>query len=353
MVGLPGETYQSHLNSLEKVLAIGITQIFGGEIQMLPGADMDSEESRKRFGLKTKYRFFEGGYGVYRDKFVYELQESIRETNAMTEKEMLKLRALRAFFYASITLGEHLPLAHYLSKRNVKFTKVCEDLVTEGQKDSIFKKSVEWLIKQSSGEWHDNPEAVEKYITKSSKGKSLLEEETFVRINTGFFAKICLDRAQYDAYYKVFEKVLSKFFIGEDMVVISQILKLCRERNYFMRCLNQDRRKKISLNLLPETLKALVQAGYVDSKQIDNSPTSIQLKIDPVVAKHCEDFIDNHPDMTLLDLTQILMLQSGKFLMKPCDINFENNDKLKKEEKLSSLTKGSDWDKTIENWLIS
>ena len=47
------------------------------------------------------------------------------------------------------------------------------------------------------------------------------------------------------------------------------------------------------------------------------------------------------------------MLQSGKFLMKPCDINFENNDKLKKEEKLSSLTKGSDWDKSIENWLVS
>ena len=39
--------------------------------------------------------------------------------------------------------------------------------------------------------------------------------------------------------------------------------------------------------------------------------------------------------------------------MKPYDINFENNDKLKKEEKLSSLTKGSDWDKTIENWLVS
>ena len=105
--------------------------------------------------------------------------------------------------------------------------------------------------------------------------------------------------------------------------------------------------------MLPETLKALVQAEYIDSEQKDNSPTSIQLKIDPVVAKHCEDFIDNHPDMTLLDLTQILMLQSGKFLMKPCDINLENNDKMKKEEKLSSLTKGSDWDKTIENWLIS
>jgi len=39
--------------------------------------------------------------------------------------------------------------------------------------------------------------------------------------------------------------------------------------------------------------------------------------------------------------------------MKPFHINFENDDKLQKEEKISSLTKGSDRDKTIENWLVS
>ena len=353
LVGLPGETYQSHLNSLEKVLKMGITQIFGGEIQMLPGADMDSEESRKRFGLKTKYRFFEGGYGVYRDKFIYELQESIRETNTMTEKEMLKLRALRAFFYASITLGEHLPLAHYLSKKNVKFTKVCEELVVQGQKDSIFKKSVEWLIKQSAGEWYSTPESVAQHINKSNKGKNLLEEETFVRINTGFFAKICLDKEQYDAYYRVFKKVLSKFFNSEDMIVVSEILKLCRERNYFMRYMNKDKRQKISLNLLPETINSLVMAGFIDAKQKDFSPSSIQLKIDPVIAKHCEDFINNNPKMTLLDLTQILMLQSGKFLMKPFQIDFDNSNKLENSEVKASIVKGTDWDKTIENWLVS
>lgn len=351
LVGLPGETYQSHLNSLEKVLKMGITQIFGGEIQMLPGADMDSKESRKRFGLKTKYRFFEGAYGVYRNQFVYELQESIRETNTMTEVEMLKLRALRAFFYAGITLGEHLPLAQYLSKRNIQFTKVCEEMVVQGQKDPIFKKSVDWLIQQSSSEWYSSPKAVSEHITKSNKGKSLLEEETFVRINTGFFAKICLDREQYDAYYKVLEKVLTKFFIGEDMVVVSQILKLCRERNYFMRYMNKDKRKKISLNLLPITVKALAESEFIEPRQKDNSPSQIQLQIDPVVAKLCEDFIDNHPNMTLLDLTQILMLQSGKFLMKPFSIDIKNH--LNKSVQVTAVTKGSDWDKAIENWLIS
>ena len=351
LVGLPGETYQSHLNSLEKVLSLGITQIFGGEIQMLPGADMDTEESREKFGLKTKYRFFEGGYGVYRGEFVYELQESIRQTNAMSEKEMLKLRALRAFFYASVTLGEHLPLVHYLSKKGIPFTKVCEELVIQGQKDARFKKSVDWLIEQSVSEWHDSPEKLAENINRTNKHKNLLEEETFVRLNTGLFAKICLDQKQYEAYYAVFEKVLSKFFTSDDMVVISEILKLCRERNYFMRYKNGDNSRSLTIKLLPKTMEALTESGFISSEQSNEKSNSIEMTIDPVVAKYCEEFIDNHPNMTLLDLTQVLMLQSGKFLMKP--VKKSNVNDQKQNNFKPKKIKEEDWDKSIEGWLIS
>ena len=63
-----------------------------------------------------------------------------------------------------------------------------------------------------------------------------------------------------------------------------------------------------------------------------------------------EEFIDNHPKMTLLDLTQVLMLYSGKFLMKPINST-------KEYQKLPSFapdkTKDKNWDKSIESWLIS
>ena len=350
LVGLPGETYQSHLNSLEKVLSLGITQIFGGEIQMLPGADMDTKDSREKFGLKTKYRFFEGGYGVYRGKFVYELQEGIRQTKTMSETEMLKLRALRAFFYASVTLGEHLPLVHYLKKRNISFTKVCEELVNEGKKNLNLKKSVNWLIEQASGEWYESPEKLQESIEKNDKGKNLLEEETFVRLNTGLFAKICLDQKQYDAYYVVFNKVLSSFFSKEDMIVVSEILKLCRERNYFMRYKNGDNNRSLTLKLLPKTMAALADIDFIKLNDENKKSNLINMSVDPVVAKKMEEFIDTHPKITLLNLTQVLMLYSGKFLMKPIN-STSNYQKLpsfapdKKEEK--------NWDKSIENWLIS
>ena len=50
--GLPGETFDSHINSYNKDLSMGLTHIYGGEIQMLPGAQIEEEAHRKKYGLK-------------------------------------------------------------------------------------------------------------------------------------------------------------------------------------------------------------------------------------------------------------------------------------------------------------
>ena len=322
LVGLPGETFNSHLDSYNKALDMGLTHIFGGEIQMLPGAEMDEEKHRKEYGLKTKYRFIEGGYGLYRNKFIYELQESIRETKTMTEEEMLKLRAIRAFLFASVTLGEHLPLINFLSKKGLKFTKVCEHLVEEGKKDPIFKDSVNWLLKKSEEEWYQDPKKAEEYISESKVKKSLLEEETFLKLNTGFFARICLNKTQYDSYYKVLERVLTNFVSKEEMKIVSQILLLCKERNYFMKCKygNIENPRFLSLNLLPETMKVLEKIDYITTKQRLQNPKTLKLEMDPVVADYCEKLVEDNPNMKMLLLSQTFMLQTGKFVMSPVQI---------------------------------
>jgi len=134
------------------------------------------------------------------------------------------------------------------------------------------------------------------------------------------------------------------------MIVVAEILKLCRERNYFMRYKNGDNNRSLSLKLLPETMNALAETGFIKLNNIEKKSNLINMSVDPVVAKKMEEFIDNHPKMTLLDLTQVLMLYSGKFLMKP--INSTSN-----YQKLPSFapdkSKGKNWDKSIENWLIS
>ena len=76
---------------------------------------------------------------------------------------------------------------------------------------------------------------------------------------------------------------------------ISEILNLCRERNYFIRYKNGDNNRSLSLKLLPETIDALIETGFVTSNSKDKKSNLIQMSVDPVVAQKMEEFIANHP----------------------------------------------------------
>ena len=100
------------------------------------------------------------------------------------------------------------------------------------------------------------------YVTKPENKDALLTSNEFVKLNTGFFAKICLDKEQYDAYYKVLERVLLRLLPSNNSNVISDLLLLCRERNYFMRCMLDKKEKKLSLHFKPATMDALEESGF-------------------------------------------------------------------------------------------
>ena len=316
LVGLPGETYESHLRSLNSALDLGINFIHGGEIRMLPGSELDTEESRKRYGLRTKYRLFEGGYGVYRNQFVYELEEGIRATKDMSEDEMLKLRALRAFFYASVTLGEHLPLIPYLRSLGIVFTQVCEKMVDAGLKHPIFRSNVEWLINSVHNEWYENEEDLAKYVSDPKNQDALLTDSIFVKLNIGFLARIYMDSALYETYYEVLKDVVLDLNPQMNGVVLDEIIHICQERNYFVKCLKGVKNDtQITLRVSDETMKALRLSKFVEKSE--NSSKKVSLEINQNTAEFCKNFVENHPDMNHLELSQMLLIQPGRFLMKP------------------------------------
>ena len=51
--GLAGETLESHLNTLRDVFSIGFDSFNVGQIRMLPGSEMETDEYREKYGLKT------------------------------------------------------------------------------------------------------------------------------------------------------------------------------------------------------------------------------------------------------------------------------------------------------------
>ena len=90
LCGLPGETYESHLTTLRMAFDAGFDFIDVGNVLMFPGSELETDESRKKFGLQTKYRIRQGSYGEYCGIRAIEYEEIIRSTNSFPENQVIQ-----------------------------------------------------------------------------------------------------------------------------------------------------------------------------------------------------------------------------------------------------------------------
>ncbi len=317
LVGLPGESFDSHLQSLNKALSYGVNDILGGEVQLLPGSEMNTRESRDKFGLKTKYRFFEGASGIYKGETIFELQEVIRETNDMAETEMTRLRALRALFFGGLTLGDLRPLVPYLTNKGVRLTDLLKNVILQGSDHPVLCETFEWLGKQISAEWFETVEEADLFLRDPQNSSNFFSDKMFTKLNFAFTAYLLLHPNQFEAYYHQIEKEVLLLLPNEPKSLIREIVKLCREQNFLYRYLNGDKSPSVSVELSRHTLSALKESEYLN---LDYSIESfnLDLTLDMVTADGVLDKLNSrNGQLSIFDLTQIMQSYRGRLHMKP------------------------------------
>ncbi|MBI2627878.1 MAG: radical SAM protein [Candidatus Niyogibacteria bacterium] len=126
--GLPGETLKSFLETIDKVLSLGIAVPGIYILKMLAGTAI-AEQDRKRYGYKTKFRPLNGRYGEY--EFipghltrVIETEEIAWQNNSFSANDYAAIRNFGFISMLLVGLGAFADTIFYLLSRGVKFTKV-------------------------------------------------------------------------------------------------------------------------------------------------------------------------------------------------------------------------------------
>ncbi|MAH22116.1 MAG: hypothetical protein CMO12_04835 [Thaumarchaeota archaeon] len=318
LVGLPKETVESHLHSLDQALSFGIDSVGGGEIRMLPGTPLESDEHRTRYGIKTKYRFSEGDAGIYRGELIYELEEVVRATDTMSEENMIWLRALRALFFGGVTLSENRPLVTVLNHAGVRVTDLFRKVLEKGRCDPAFARALDWLFEQARMEWFDTPWDAAAFAALPKNRENLFNDQAFAKLNFALLARLILAPEEYDGYYKVTELVLNDILPDTDSIVIPDILRLCRERNFLRRCIEGNNLPTGEVPLALPTLKILMDSGFLapDNDAFENGV--LKISMDPVTAGKFSDFFELHLDtVSNFSLSQLMQSFAGRFHMEP------------------------------------
>jgi putative methyltransferase len=224
LVGLPGESLESHLTTLRRVFEHGFSYVEVGNIRLLPGSEMETDECRQTYGLKTKYRLISGSYGKYNGTPVFEYEESVRSSNDIKEEEMHYLRIIHFFIWVFWNLGIAKPLLKWIQlETKTNPIDVFIELAKPG-KNKILNKFIEDFDKEARSEWFDTAEQLNEYYTKNF---GTLIENGFLKLNPKYLSKLIFDK---DLTRSLIDSIVNQY----KSKISTDLGKFCYDQIFFL-----------------------------------------------------------------------------------------------------------------------
>lgn len=189
LIGLPGETAQSHSNSLKEAFDMGFGGIMPYNIRMLPGSQYESQKDRDKYRVQTKFRPIFGAYGEYDGYRVFEFEESVRATKDMTESELERFKIIHWLIYFSWNAGVLKGPLRFAQRHGVNPVDVLCQLYPS--KSPLLTALFEKMEKESMDEWFDTKEEMIQYYQSQVHFDEMMDG--FVKLNSLWVARVYQD----------------------------------------------------------------------------------------------------------------------------------------------------------------
>ncbi len=92
ILGLPGETLQTHLDAIQKLIDTGINEIHNFQAMLLKGSELETIESREMFKFDNRFRVLPKNFGVHDGKKVFDVEEIIVATDTLPFEDYVTAR---------------------------------------------------------------------------------------------------------------------------------------------------------------------------------------------------------------------------------------------------------------------
>lgn len=225
MIGLSGETFQSHINTLKKAIDLDLNFIVA-TLAFLPGTKMDTPEEREKYGFKIKYRFRADAYGVYDDEFIFDIEEVACETNTMSFEEFLDLRCIHLLLYMlwSAKIGKKL-----LKFGQAFYSLHPVDIVRRIQQkpsDKIISQLITNLREEMREQFFDTKADLMRYYNDKDRIKAIMKDSNIeTKLFWKHFASLLVDKDRVIALIDEVFNVLSEYKDSDlnQLAVIRQI----------------------------------------------------------------------------------------------------------------------------------
>lgn len=177
ILGLPGETLESHTRSIEELIDSGTNEMHLFQAMMLKGSELENAESRAKYHFDTRFRVLPKNYGVYAGERVFDVDEIVVATDTLSFGDYLRARTYAltmSIFWNNSWFQEAVELVKAFDIRPSKWTHAMRDAL-ERDAGPIGTMLAEFLT-ETKNELFPTREALVEFYSK---------DENFQRLTNG------------------------------------------------------------------------------------------------------------------------------------------------------------------------
>ncbi len=192
ILGLPGESTESHIETLRKLVKARISDIQVFQCMMLDGSELNTTEQRKKWDLKTKYRVLPRDFAKLQNgNNIVEIEEIVISSNKMMFDEYLELRLLAFSLWVTNKGVVYDPILKFLHEKGIDVFNL---FYTMAQNRNQLHPEIQNVFKlvnnATKDELWDSPEEIESSYQDDSNYNKLLSGESGMNIMFYFQAVV-------------------------------------------------------------------------------------------------------------------------------------------------------------------
>lgn len=184
ILGLPGETYESHLKTLADLVRAGVDHIVPHSLMLLHGTELNTREERERWDFQTKFRVLPRDFvRLTNGEKVIEVEEVVVGSRSLGFEEYVELR-LFSFFLHVTTMGVifDAPIKFLRESGTDVFQLFRQALERRDQAPPKLLATLESFRYQTSSELWDSAEAIQAHYQDDAEYEKLLQGEAGINV---------------------------------------------------------------------------------------------------------------------------------------------------------------------------
>ncbi len=202
ILALPGETKESHLESIRKLFDWNVSYIICYNCLILEGSELALSRENGEFKCETKFRLIDNSFGIYGGIMSFETEEGIRSTPTMSETEILYFRPVHWLIQFLWNYRFYYDLLKYLQSLGINPIQYIVALIDniDNTAPEEVKQIFHEFREDAKAEWFDTPEALKEHYSRP-ENFDWLTQGNYGKMNGKYIFKILLEaRESFEAY---------------------------------------------------------------------------------------------------------------------------------------------------------